>query len=354
MKKTLRFDKKEIFELLIAWILISIAFTILFANPIVNGISPEIFALLIICLFTAGFGFLIHELAHKFFAERYNCETRFKADYRGLLFALLLSFFGLIFAAPGAVHIKGNITKRQNGIISAAGPVSNLIVSIAFLLVGTLIGGPLGRVMSYGFVINAWIGLFNMIPVPPFDGAKVWAWSKAKHIVISTILLMLVVYSFIWAPAIQKPKKNIKIKQFITLRLRSSAARAADFWAEPRKLQVVSSNLIGGLFSQKIYKQHLQINNKLKKHNLHTESIAIVVIVAIVGVVGLIAIITISSMTGHDLTGQEVNINPTTGQIVDQNVVGNAMKVHCCDRSCTYVCDDCNNKDESCQKTRIA
>jgi Zn-dependent protease len=28
-----------------------------------------------------------------------------------------------------------------------------------------------------GFILNAWIGLFNMIPGGPFDGAKVLAWS---------------------------------------------------------------------------------------------------------------------------------------------------------------------------------
>jgi Zn-dependent protease len=28
-----------------------------------------------------------------------------------------------------------------------------------------------------GFKLNAWIGLFNMIPAGPFDGAKVLAWS---------------------------------------------------------------------------------------------------------------------------------------------------------------------------------
>jgi Zn-dependent protease len=28
-----------------------------------------------------------------------------------------------------------------------------------------------------GFKLNAWIGLFNMIPAGPFDGAKVLSWS---------------------------------------------------------------------------------------------------------------------------------------------------------------------------------
>jgi Zn-dependent protease len=28
-----------------------------------------------------------------------------------------------------------------------------------------------------GFAFNAWLGLFNMIPAGPFDGAKVLAWN---------------------------------------------------------------------------------------------------------------------------------------------------------------------------------
>jgi Zn-dependent protease len=37
---------------------------------------------------------------------------------------------------------------------------------------------------------NAWLGLFNMIPAGPFDGAKVLAWSKP--IFVATVLIGLV------------------------------------------------------------------------------------------------------------------------------------------------------------------
>jgi Zn-dependent protease len=30
--------------------------------------------------------------------------------------------------------------------------------------------------MQVGYSINAWLGLFNLIPAGPFDGAKVLAW----------------------------------------------------------------------------------------------------------------------------------------------------------------------------------
>jgi Zn-dependent protease len=50
-----------------------------------------------------------------------------------LLLALGMSFLGFVFAAPGAVHIKGYINKMQNGIFSLAGPLMNLILALVFL-----------------------------------------------------------------------------------------------------------------------------------------------------------------------------------------------------------------------------
>jgi Zn-dependent protease len=112
-----------------------------------------------------------------------------------LIFALALSFFGFVFAAPGAVMIAGgNINIKKNGKISLAGPVTNLILAIIFLIISKLsFNDFLNTLGQYGFFINSWLALFNMIPFWNFDGKKVFMWNK----LIWTIVVLIAVI-FLW------------------------------------------------------------------------------------------------------------------------------------------------------------
>ena len=108
-----------------------------------------------------------------------------------LLFAVLLAaLVGFVFAAPGATVIYSNsatgqgLTKRENGIISASGPIVNLLLCIPFgvlVLVSASLTGfssiLLAQIGIFGIQINAMIAAFNMIPVSILDGRKVMAWN---------------------------------------------------------------------------------------------------------------------------------------------------------------------------------
>ena len=176
----MHFTQREIKDLFFAWILLSIAFAILFTDIKEFAIMSFIVALLISAL-TAGIGFLFHELMHKYVAQRYGLFAEFQAFYKMIFLAIGLAFFGFIFAAPGAVFIHGYITKARNGKISVAGPVTNIVLAILFLIPLLLINFNseiINLFFDLGFRINALLALFNMIPVMPFDGAKVIAWNK--------------------------------------------------------------------------------------------------------------------------------------------------------------------------------
>ena len=145
--------------------------------------------------FTAGIGFLFHEIMHKYVAQNYKLNAEFRAYYPGLWLTLMISFFGFIIAAPGAVHISGFITRERNGKISLAGPMTNIILAILFLIPALFINkGLLGVFFSYGFSINSLLALFNMIPAMPFDGYKVLAWNKTVYgitIAVSATLFII-------------------------------------------------------------------------------------------------------------------------------------------------------------------
>jgi len=141
----------------------------------------------------------LHELGHKIVAQRYGCFAEFRSFDQMLILAVLMSFFGFVFAAPGAVMINGPVGVRRNGKISAAGPVVNLILAIAFLWV--LLMQPVGilKVIAfYGFFINSWLALFNMLPFWNFDGKKVLRWNKKVYgIIVAVALGLMFLQNFI-------------------------------------------------------------------------------------------------------------------------------------------------------------
>ena len=159
------FTVEELRDIGIAWAVLSLAFANLY-----GGLTN--LWLIAVSGGTVGLGFVGHELAHKYMATRYGLAAEFVAFYRYLGLAFLLSFAGAIFAAPGAVMTERGSTLRVSALISAAGPVTNILLSIGFLG----LGGPIGTV---GSSINAWLALFNMIPVGGLDGQAVLQYSKA-------------------------------------------------------------------------------------------------------------------------------------------------------------------------------
>lgn len=126
-----------------------------------------------------GSAFILHELAHKFMAQRLGYWAEFKINQQGILITLisLISPFKII--APGAVMI-GNIASWDHyGKISIAGPATNIGLGLLFLLIRILTGnGIIASLANVGMNINASLALFNLIPLGIFDGAKIIKWNR--------------------------------------------------------------------------------------------------------------------------------------------------------------------------------
>ncbi|MDD1678551.1 MAG: peptidase M50 [Methanomicrobiales archaeon] len=184
-----RIPPREWKDLLIAWLAISLAFTLIFVRS-----NFDIFGFLIffsISLVTVGIGFVLHEMAHKFTAMRFGFWAEFRKDTQMLLIAVVLAALaGIVFAAPGATVIYGaSLSREQNGKISIAGPLTNLILCVPFGLIylGGLSGllGLLGLIIgTVGFQVNAMIAFFNMLPVSVLDGRKILSWNLPVFIIL--------------------------------------------------------------------------------------------------------------------------------------------------------------------------
>jgi Zn-dependent protease len=175
VKKYLTLSQIEKKDLLKAWIMISLAFAIAFGGL---SFDSRFIATFVVAAITVGIGFLVHEMSHRVLARKYGCWAEFRANNQMLFMAIIFSFFGFIFAAPGAVYIQGHVTKEQNGKISAAGPLSNLVIAGIFLGIFYLnLGSIIQMIAMYGMVINSWLALFNLLPFGFFDGMKVIKWN---------------------------------------------------------------------------------------------------------------------------------------------------------------------------------
>jgi len=196
----LRFSRRELIDFAIAWIALSVAFSVLLTDlsalrtgpaadysPLVDALVGPTMA---ISLVAVGTAFLLHELAHKVVAVRFGQIAEFRASYGMLGLAVVSALIGFLFAAPGAVHHRGRITRREEGLIALAGPVTNLLLVPPFAAL-TLLGGLPGAIGRIGLFANALLAAFNLLPYGPLDGTTVRAWDARIHAVALAVSLGL-------------------------------------------------------------------------------------------------------------------------------------------------------------------
>lgn len=72
--------------------------------------------------------------------------------------------------------------KRGGGLIALAGPVSNLLLAVVFGIFARLLllaqfsflPGPLVALFDLVVVTNLVLAVFNLVPIPPLDGSKIF------------------------------------------------------------------------------------------------------------------------------------------------------------------------------------
>jgi Zn-dependent protease len=207
----MKFSRIELRDLAICWLALGFCFSLQYLIPsreIPYSKSLAQFAVYFgVALIGIGTGFLFHELAHKGVAQRFGYHAEFRMWKLGLIIAVasaVLSFGRFLFFAPGAVYTSTHKTPdlKEEGLISAAGPLTNIALAGLFYLLaaGTGYADIWSLVGAFGFQVNLWLAAFNLIPFPPLDGVKILRWNKAAWLALAVIswgLLALLMFGVI-------------------------------------------------------------------------------------------------------------------------------------------------------------
>ena len=157
--------------------------------------------ILVILIFSA----ILHEVAHGFVAEKLGDPTARLAGrltlnprkhidpYMSIFLPLLLIISGspVIFGAAKPVPVDPfNLKEGRKDIalVSLSGPLTNIFIAIVASLLIKTITFPSGGFLESGAIIpliywlltktvqlNLLLAIFNLIPIPPLDGSKVFA-----------------------------------------------------------------------------------------------------------------------------------------------------------------------------------
>ena len=132
-----------------------------------------------------------HESAHGWVADRCGDPTarlmgRITLNplkHFDLVGTLCMVLFGFGWAKPVPVNMyRFKNPKRGMAVTALAGPVSNLLIAVVFMLLYGAAYIPLGQsAVGYYFlqmiqltaIISIGLGIFNLLPLPPLDGSKV-------------------------------------------------------------------------------------------------------------------------------------------------------------------------------------
>lgn len=199
-------DTREVRDLAVATLGLGFAFAVLFFSGGRPGfvLTPEFVPAFAAATVLTAVSFVPHEMGHRVSARAIKSYAVFRMWTPGVVIAVLSSFLGVVFAAPGGVemytkkgerygHWDPNLTVKQIGLVAVIGPLMNVMIAVIFaFLAGTFTVTLQGQdLLVLGTRLNAFLAIFNLLPFHPLDGYKVMRWDTPLWFLVMLLSILL-------------------------------------------------------------------------------------------------------------------------------------------------------------------
>lgn len=172
----------------------------------------------------------VHEFGHAFAAYKLGDDTPVRQgrlslnpfDHIDPLGIAMLLFAHIGWGKPVEIDPRNynrNISvEKADAIVSVAGPLMNFITAIIFALIYcaiikfvnisfymSTIGAIIMSIIAYTITMNIGLGVFNLIPLPPLDGSKIFMPilpRRAKTWFIENERIFYIIFLVIWISGI--------------------------------------------------------------------------------------------------------------------------------------------------------
>ena len=139
-----------------------------------------------------------HEFAHAWMAVKLGDDTPLAQGRVSLnplshidpMGIMMLLFCGVGWGKPVQIdtsNFNGKYRKNGEALVALAGPLMNFILAfiLTFILgiimkfaglsfIGSTVGTVILTMIEYAVIMNIGLGVFNLIPLPPLDGSKIF------------------------------------------------------------------------------------------------------------------------------------------------------------------------------------